>query len=747
MLSRNGDLDPDLLLSWDNLTQDGPLKALFTAGHVSPPPVRSSAIIKSTPANNLLQPSHHLPPPPPISIANINMNSTLFGTPTPPTLSPNSGNNSLSGTPLTSTSVVYDTTYKGVLSTSNGTSVVMIPSSPSTTSTSLSSPLPHRRVRPNNDQKIKTPSTTIREVISLVDDDSQEQPVIPLTPDEPSITPPRTRRHSGAMVILESPPRRSSHPSPIPPTSVERQARVSTPMSGTDDDVIIVISPVLAAHPNVATSSPPPMLLDAIPTRPPMIRPSVHLVADSSSTTSASSSRLSIPTIGHASHHQQHLVQQRSDPSPFVASTPSPSPSSSSLSTSVSVSTSTTSTIATSPATIGSNMIGTVAQLPTFVERPTIDYRVYSPTPIPILGAKKEAITRTPNALSAAVLAASGAKSSTMPSSTTLIATSTPINHLSSLPAPQSSESNNSSNSSSNDVPAEMVVAPINSDVTILESPPTILINGQPSSSRHVARVVPFNTNGPFAGTVATPSSAILTSSESPQTTTLSSTLSTPTINGKSVIDDVDDATIEAAINEASDFSSSSSPPMTMQPRPGVHVPRGAGAVASFMARQAPPMPHHELLAATAGAADDSPPQTVSLPPPITLASVPPPPTQLPVVTHSFYPTSSPLSTSSSNGRSSSSVSQRRLPASVNTLWLSRLRDGSKKIESRVATGQWATLIVNDQLTFNNELHFKVVAVRRYPSFAVLLENEGLVKVLPGNKPHHIASLFDTNLI
>ncbi|XP_002987745.2 uncharacterized protein LOC9651814 [Selaginella moellendorffii] len=68
----------------------------------------------------------------------------------------------------------------------------------------------------------------------------------------------------------------------------------------------------------------------------------------------------------------------------------------------------------------------------------------------------------------------------------------------------------------------------------------------------------------------------------------------------------------------------------------------------------------------------------------------------------------------------------------VQDRFLSQLRDGSKIVEGRCATGFYSRIRPGDYLLFNGVLIMETKDVRAYESFQDMLETEGLENVLPG---------------
>jgi len=79
-------------------------------------------------------------------------------------------------------------------------------------------------------------------------------------------------------------------------------------------------------------------------------------------------------------------------------------------------------------------------------------------------------------------------------------------------------------------------------------------------------------------------------------------------------------------------------------------------------------------------------------------------------------------------------MSSKKTDIHVQEPHFSNISSGKKTIEGRLAKPSYQNLEPGDVLTINDSLKMTVVATRQYPSFAAMLEHEGLDNVLPGTK-------------
>lgn len=69
---------------------------------------------------------------------------------------------------------------------------------------------------------------------------------------------------------------------------------------------------------------------------------------------------------------------------------------------------------------------------------------------------------------------------------------------------------------------------------------------------------------------------------------------------------------------------------------------------------------------------------------------------------------------------------------SIQEPYFKAIQKGLKRVEGRLAKPKFLQIHPGSFLRINNLLEVKVIATRRYPSFAKMLESEGLSQVLPG---------------
>lgn len=68
----------------------------------------------------------------------------------------------------------------------------------------------------------------------------------------------------------------------------------------------------------------------------------------------------------------------------------------------------------------------------------------------------------------------------------------------------------------------------------------------------------------------------------------------------------------------------------------------------------------------------------------------------------------------------------------VQNPYLEQIESGQKTVEGRLAKSKYTTLVPGNKIRFNNRLNVSIVAIKHYTSFLLMIQSEGLERVLPG---------------